>query len=96
MSMAIAHRGPDDSGLWLDETRGIGLGFRLVAILDLSSAGHQPMIPGRKHARLATGTRILARKPGKAARDGVGRTSKMERGYSLKATVPKLADLLKI
>ncbi|MCG2787993.1 MAG: asparagine synthase (glutamine-hydrolyzing) [Anaerolineae bacterium] len=43
MSMAIAHRGPDDSGLWLDETRGIGLGFRRLAILDLSPTGHQPM-----------------------------------------------------
>ena len=43
MSTAIAHRGPDDSGLWLDETRGIGLGFRRLAILDLSPTGHQPM-----------------------------------------------------
>lgn len=44
MSAALAHRGPDDSGLWLDEMRGIGLGFRRLAILDLSPTGHQPMI----------------------------------------------------
>ena len=37
----IVHRGPDDSGLW---TMGpVGLGFRRLAILDLSPAGHQPM-----------------------------------------------------
>ena len=37
----IAHRGPDDSGLW---TLGsVGFGFRRLAILDLSPAGHQPM-----------------------------------------------------
>jgi len=44
MSAALTHRGPDDSGLWLDETCGIGLGFRRLAILDLSPTGHQPMI----------------------------------------------------
>ena len=39
----IAHRGPDDSGTWLDEQAGIALGFRRLAILDLSPSGHQPM-----------------------------------------------------
>ena len=39
----IAHRGPDDSGTWLDEQAGIALGFRRLAILDLSASGHQPM-----------------------------------------------------
>jgi len=43
MSASLSHRGPDDSGLWLDESCGIGLGFRRLAILDLSSTGHQPM-----------------------------------------------------
>lgn len=44
MSTALTHRGPDDSGQWFDETCGIGLGFRRLAILDLSPTGHQPMI----------------------------------------------------
>ena len=40
----ITHRGPDDSGVWLDTARGIALGFRRLAIIDLSDQGHQPMI----------------------------------------------------
>ena len=43
MIAPIAHRGPDDSGLWTDETAGLALGFRRLAILDLSPLGHQPM-----------------------------------------------------
>ncbi len=41
MSQAIAHRGPDDQGEFV--APGIGLGFRRLAILDLSPSGHQPM-----------------------------------------------------
>lgn len=41
MNDAIAHRGPDDDGLFIQEN--IALGHRRLAILDLSPAGHQPM-----------------------------------------------------
>ncbi len=41
MAQRIAHRGPDDSGLYLDKQ--VGFGFRRLSILDLSPAGHQPM-----------------------------------------------------
>ena len=43
MASAIQHRGPDDSGAWADSLAGIALSFRRLSILDLSSAGHQPM-----------------------------------------------------
>jgi len=44
MCEAIAHRGPDDSGEWIDAACGVALGFRRLAIIDISPAGHQPMV----------------------------------------------------
>ena len=43
MTGAIASRGPDDAGYWLDGDGGVGLGHRRLSIVDLSPAGHQPM-----------------------------------------------------
>lgn len=43
MTRAIVHRGPDDEGIWLDPEFGVALGFRRLAIIDLTQAGHQPM-----------------------------------------------------
>lgn len=47
MNQAVAHRGPDDSGVWSDPSRRIHLGHRRLSILDLSEKGHQPMISPR-------------------------------------------------
>jgi asparagine synthase (glutamine-hydrolysing) len=44
MTDAIVHRGPDDGGAWMDPAAGLALGHRRLSILDLSPAGHQPMM----------------------------------------------------
>ena len=44
MSGALLHRGPDDGGVWTDANAGVSLTMRRLAILDLSPAGHQPMV----------------------------------------------------
>lgn len=44
MADKISHRGPDDAGIYISEDKKIGLGFRRLSIVDLSYAGHQPMI----------------------------------------------------
>ena len=43
MADSLVHRGPDDVGYYLDPHIQLGLGFRRLAIQDLSPAGHQPM-----------------------------------------------------
>lgn len=43
MTDAISHRGPDRDGYWSDAEAGIYLGHRRLSIIDLSSAGDQPM-----------------------------------------------------
>ncbi len=44
MGDTIVHRGPDDSGVWIDTDAGVGIVHRRLSILDLSPAGHQPMV----------------------------------------------------
>ena len=48
MANTLHHRGPDDSGIWVDAHAGIALGHRRLSILDLSPEGHQPMISGNE------------------------------------------------
>jgi asparagine synthase (glutamine-hydrolysing) len=44
MIAQLHHRGPDDAGIWSDAHCGVTLGHRRLSILDLSPAGHQPML----------------------------------------------------
>ena len=44
MAESIIHRGPDDYGYWSDSAQCIWLAHRRLSIVDLSPAGHQPMV----------------------------------------------------
>ena len=44
MADALGHRGPDDAGQWVAPSAGIAFAHRRLAVLDLSQAGHQPMV----------------------------------------------------
>lgn len=44
MCNAVQSRGPDSSGEWIDVDRGVAIGHRRLSIVDLSEAGHQPML----------------------------------------------------
>jgi asparagine synthase (glutamine-hydrolysing) len=43
MTRRLGHRGPDGQGLWIDESRRVFLGHRILAIVDLAN-GQQPML----------------------------------------------------
>lgn len=44
MAAKMAHRGPDDAGVWVSEDGLCALSHRRLSIIDTSSAGHQPMV----------------------------------------------------
>ena len=44
MTGSLQHRGPDDAGVWTDSEAGLAFGHRRLSIVDLSAAGHQPMV----------------------------------------------------
>jgi asparagine synthase (glutamine-hydrolysing) len=44
MRDALAHRGPDDAGLWASADGRVCLGHRRLAVLDLRPEGRQPML----------------------------------------------------
>lgn len=50
MAEALFARGPDDQATWADEKCGLAFGFRRLAIIDLTTAGRQPMISGDQNA----------------------------------------------
>ncbi len=43
MTTTLQHRGPDGEGIWINDTKNVGLGHRRLSIIDLTDAGKQPM-----------------------------------------------------
>ena len=56
MTDTLRHRGPDDEGWWVDAEAGIALGFRRLAIIDLSPAGPPADVLGRRPLRRSPST----------------------------------------
>lgn len=52
MNETITHRGPDDSGVWVDPTNHCALAQRRLSIVDLSVQGHQPMVDEFENAAI--------------------------------------------
>ena len=71
MSDSIAHRGPDDSGSWVDEEIGLALGHRRLSIIDVSSAGHQPMYSKNRRFVIAYNGEIYNHKELRAELDAL-------------------------
>jgi asparagine synthase (glutamine-hydrolysing) len=72
MTDSLAHRGPDDRGIWCDPNHGIALGHRRLSILDLSPAGHQPMISSSGRYVIVYNGEVYSHHEMRAALDGRG------------------------
>jgi asparagine synthase (glutamine-hydrolysing) len=81
MTRALAHRGPDDDGHWFDPEVGVALGHRRLAIVDLSPAGHQPMVSPSGRWVIAFNGEIYNHQALRTELDAAGRTPSW-RGHS--------------
>lgn len=76
MMAAIAHRGPDSQGAWVDREAGVALGHLRLAIVDLSPAGHQPMVSLTGRYQLVYNGEIYNHKKLRAAIEATGKAPK--------------------
>jgi asparagine synthase (glutamine-hydrolysing) len=81
MADAIAHRGPDDAGTWVDAAAGVALGHRRLSIIDLSPHGHQPMVSASGRYVIVYNGEIYNHEGIRAAIDAVGSPPRW-RGHS--------------
>ncbi len=70
MTETLRHRGPDDAGTYVEG--GVGLGHRRLSIIDLSAAGHQPMISADGHRVLVFNGEIYNYRELRAELEGLG------------------------
>jgi asparagine synthase (glutamine-hydrolysing) len=82
MTSTLHHRGPDDQGVWVDAAAGIALGFRRLAIVDLSPHGHQPMESASGRYVLAFNGEIYNFEELRKELSGVGDQAAPYRGHS--------------
>jgi asparagine synthase (glutamine-hydrolysing) len=106
MADAISHRGPDDAGVWADPAAGVALAHRRLAILDLSPAGHQPMLSASGRYVIAFNGEIYNHLPIRRELEKAGLLLQPWRGHSdtetllvaieawgLEATLPRCAGM---
>lgn len=55
MTEALAHRGPDGDGHWINDNHTTGFGHRRLSVIDLSPAGAQPMHYGNRYTIIHNG-----------------------------------------
>ena len=79
MAASLSHRGPDDQGVWLDNAAGTGLIHRRLSIVDLSPAGHQPMVSANERFVISYNGEVYSHQP--VARELAARGIKF-RGHS--------------
>lgn len=72
MAATLTHRGPDDTGVWADEKGGACLAHRRLAVVDLSPAGHQPMLSDCGRFVIVFNGEIYNHAELRAALDGAG------------------------
>jgi len=72
MNLSLKHRGPDDSGVWIDTDAGVALVHRRLSIVDLSPAGHQPMLSADERFVISYNGEVYSHLPIRAEIEATG------------------------
>ena len=91
MSGAIAHRGPDDAGIWMDPQRHVLFAHQRLAIIDLSKSGQQPMQSASGRYVLCFNGEIYNHQELRSELDACGKAPRW-RGHSDTETILALID----